>query len=132
MRKRIGICILLSSLGIILLLLELFLELPLQTGILALAGIIILGLSVAKLAQLLIRKEAVDESNKIEWCDERNIMIREKAAWYAGIISIISMSVSAFVLLLAEQLVGACVIAGLLLLYSLSIIVFSAYFNKKL
>jgi hypothetical protein len=45
---------------------------------------------------------------------------------------IIAMGVSAFVLVLADQLVGACVIAGLLLLYSLSIMVFSAYFSKKL
>jgi len=45
---------------------------------------------------------------------------------------IAAMSVSAFILIMANQLVGACVIAGLLLLYSLSIIVFSAYFSKKL
>ena len=47
-------------------------------------------------------------------------------------ILITAMSVSSFVLVMANQLAGVCVIAGLLLLYSLSIIVLSAYFNKKL
>jgi hypothetical protein len=131
-RKRIGIYALLSSTGLVLLLLGLFSENPMQTGILVSVGMIILGFSAAKGAPLLTSKEADKESNMIEWHDERNIVIREKAAWYAGMTTIAAMSVSAFVLVLANQLVGACVIAGLLLLYSLSIILFSAYFSKKL
>jgi hypothetical protein len=103
-----------------------------QTGILTAAGIIVLGLSAAKAAPLLTRKKADEENNKIEWRDERNTLIREKAAWYTGIILIGAMSVSAFVLVLADQLIGACVIVGLLLLYSLSIMIFPAYFRKKL
>jgi hypothetical protein len=131
-RKRIGIYVLISTTGIILLLLGLFSEIPIQTGILVSAGIIVLGFSAAKIAPLLTRKEADREGDRIEWHDERNIVIREKAAWYAGMTLIAAMSVSAFVLVMANQLIGAYVIAGLLLLYSLSIIVFSAYFNKKL
>jgi hypothetical protein len=81
-RKRIGIYVLLSSTGIILLLLGLFLKKPMQTGILAVIGIIILGLSATKAAALLARKKVDEESSKIEWRDERNTVIREKAAWY--------------------------------------------------
>jgi hypothetical protein len=131
-RKRIGIYVLLLSAGIILLLMGLFSEKSMQAGILAAAGIVVLGFSTAKITPLLTRKEADGEGGKIEWHDERNIVIREKASWYAGMTLIAAMSVSAFVLVMTDQLIGACVIAGLLLLYSLSIIVFSAYFSKKL
>jgi len=110
----------------------LFSEKPMQSGILATVGIIVLGISAAKVAPLLARKEVDEEGSKIEWQDERNTVIREKAAWYSGMTLIVAMSVSAFVLVLADQLIGACVIVGLLLLYSLSIIAFSAYFRKKL
>lgn len=132
MMKRIGIYVLLSSTGMILLLLGLFSEKPMQSGILATVGIIVLGISAAKAALLLARKEADEEGSKIEWRDERNTVIREKAAWFSGMTLITAMSVSAFVLVLADQLIGAYAIAGLLLLYSLSIIAFSAYFSKKL
>jgi len=67
---------------------------------------------------------------QIEWRDERNTVIREKTTWFSGMILITAMSVSAFVLVLADQLIGAYVIADLL--YSLSIIAFLAYFIKKL
>ncbi len=132
MRKLIVIYVLLSSAGLLLLLLGLFSENPVQTGILVSAGIIVLGFSAAKGAPLLTSKEADKESNIIEWRDERNIVIREKASWYASMTTIAAMSVSAFVLVLTDQIIGACVIAGLLLLYSLSIMLFSAYFSKKL
>lgn len=132
MRKRIVIYVLLSSAGLLLLLLGLFSENPVQTGILVSAGIIVLGFSAAKSAPLLTSKEADKESSIIEWRDERNIVIREKASWYASMTTIAAMSVSAFVLVLTDQIIGACVIAGLLLLYSLSIMLFSAYFSKKL
>ena len=59
-----------------------------------------------------------------------NTVIREKAL-ISGMTLIVAMSVSAFVLV-ADQLIGAYVIAGLLLLYSLSIIAFSAYFSKAI
>jgi heme O synthase-like polyprenyltransferase len=131
-RKYIGIYVLLLSIGIILLLLGLFSEKPMQTGILTAVGIIVLGFSAAKAAPLLARKKVDEQSSKIEWRDERNTVIREKAAWYAGMILIAAMSVSAFILVLADQLAGACVIAGLLLLYSLGIMAFTAYFSKKL
>jgi hypothetical protein len=131
-RKLIVIYILLLSTGVILLLLGLSSEKPMQAGILIAGGIIVLGLSAAKVASLLTRKQADEEGDKIEWHDERNIVIREKAAWYAGMTLIAAMSVSGFVLVMANQFVGASVIAGLLILYSISIIVFSAYFGKKL
>jgi voltage-gated potassium channel Kch len=131
-KKRIGIYVFLLSSGIILLLLGFLSKKPVQAGILTAIGVIVLGFSAAKAAPLLTKKEADKDGDKIEWHDERNIVIREKAAWYAGMISIAAMSVSAFVLVITNQLVGAYVIAGLLLLYSLSIIVFSAYFSKKL
>lgn len=132
MRKRIGIYVLLSLTGMILLLLGLSADKPMLSSILAAVGIIVLGLSAVKAAPLLARREVDEEGNKIEWQDERNMVIREKAAWYAGMTLIVAMSVSAFALVLADQLTGAWVIAGLLLLYSLSIVVFSAYFSKKL
>ena len=53
MRKSIGIYVLLSLTAIILLLLGLFLEKPMQTGILAAVGIIVLGFSAAKAVPLL-------------------------------------------------------------------------------
>jgi uncharacterized membrane protein YwaF len=52
-RKSIGIYVLLSLTAIILLLLGLFLEKPMQTGILAAVGIIVLGFSAAKAVPLL-------------------------------------------------------------------------------
>jgi uncharacterized membrane protein YiaA len=130
-KKRIGIYALLLLTGMILLLVGLYSGKPLLSGILVATGIIVLGLAATKAAPLLARKEVDKEGDKIEWHDERNIVIREKAAWYAGIILIAAMSVSSFVLVMANQLAGACVIAGLLLLYSLSIIVLSACFSKK-
>ena len=117
MKKRIGIYALLLLTGMILLLVGLYSGKPLLSGILVATGIIVLGLSATKAAPLLARKEADKEGDKIEWHDERNIVIREKAAWYAGMILIVAMSVSSFVLVMANQLAGACVIAGLLLLY---------------
>ena len=132
MKKRIGIYVLLLLTGMILLLVGLYAGKPLLSAILVATGIIVLGLAATKAAPLLARKEVDKEGDKIEWHDERNIVIREKAAWYAGMTTIAAMSISAFVLVIVNQLIGAYVIAGLLLLYSLSIIVFSAYFSKKL
>ena len=43
-----------------------------------------------------------------------------------------AMSIGALALALTDRIVGAYVIAGLLLLYSMCIIIFSAYFSKKL
>lgn len=132
MKKHIGIYALVLLTGMTLLLVGLYSSKSLLSGILVASGVIVLGLSATKAAPLFARKEADKEGDKIEWYDERNIAIREKAAWYAGMILIAAMSVSSFVLVMANQLAGACVIAGLLLLYSISIIVLSAYFSKKL
>ncbi len=131
MKKRIAYVLLLPA-GMFLLLFGLFLENHVLSGVLAGVGTIVLGLSAAKAVPVLSRRDAEGDGEKIEWQDERNMVIREKAAWYAGMIIIAAMSVSALVLALTDQIVGACVIAGLLLLYSLSIIVFSTYFSKKL
>lgn len=57
MRKLIVIYVLLSSAGLLLLLLGLFSENPVQTGILVSAGIIVLGFSAAKGAPLLTSKK---------------------------------------------------------------------------
>jgi len=130
-KKRIAYVLLLPA-GMFLLLFGLFLENHVLSGVLAGVGTIVLGLSAAKAVPVLSRRDAEGDGEKIEWQDERNMVIREKAAWYAGMIIIAAMSVSALVLALTDQIVGACVIAGLLLLYSLSIIVFSTYFSKKL
>lgn len=131
MKKRI-IIVLFLPVGMLLLLFGLYTENHVLSGVLVGVGTIVLGLSAAKAVPILVRKEAEGERSKIEWHDERNKVIREKASWYAGIVTIGAMSVSALVLALADQIIGACVIAGLLLLYSVSIIVFSAYFSKKL
>lgn len=132
MKKRLGIYILFLSTGIILLLSGLFSKKPMLSDTLATMGIIILGFSAANIAPLLAQKQVYGDVSNIEWRDERNIVIREKADWYAGMTLIVVMCVIAFVLLLIDQLVGACIMAGLLLLYSLSIIIFSFYFSKKL
>jgi hypothetical protein len=82
-RKRIGIYVLLSSTGIILLLLGLFFRKTYAnwypdcnrnncTGTFSSEG----------RSPLLARKKVDEESSKIEWRDERNTVIREKAAWY--------------------------------------------------
>lgn len=132
MRKRIGIYILPSLTGMIILLLGLSLGNSMLFSLLVVVGIIVLGLSASMSAPLLARKEVDQVGSKIEWRDERNTVIREKASWCAGMILIVAMSGSALALVLTDQLIGACVIAGLLLLYSLSIMVFSTYFSKKL
>ncbi len=132
MKKRILIYILLLSAGALLLLLGLFAERPVLSGILTGVGTIVLGFSAAKAVPLLMEKKAGVKNDKIEWEDERNTAIREKASWYAGLILIAAMSVSSLILALTQRILGACVIAGLLLLYSFSIMILSAYFNRKL
>lgn len=102
------------------------------SGILMWLGTILQGLSAAIAVPMLAQKETSADRNKIDWQDERNKVIREKASWYTGMIIIAAMGVSALALALTNHVVGACVIAGLLLLYSVCIISFSAYFNKKL
>lgn len=131
MKKRI-IFVLLLPVGMCLLFFGLFMQNPILSGVLTGAGTIVLGLSAAWAVPVLARKDNAAEQSKIDWRDERNKAIREKASWYTGMITIAAMSVSALVLALIDQLVGAGVIAGLLLLYSVSIIIFSAYFSKKL
>jgi uncharacterized membrane protein YiaA len=124
--------ILLLPVGMLVLILGLFMESHVLSGALVGVATIVLGLSAAKAVPVLTRKGEERERNKIDWQDERNIVIREKASWYTGMITIAAMSVSALVLALTDQVVGACVIAGLLLLYSVGIMIFSAYFSKKL
>ncbi len=123
---------LLLPVGMCLLLFGLFVETPVLSGALVGAGTIVLGLSAAGAVPILARKDTAARQSKIDWQDERNKAIREKASWYTGMITMAAMSVSALVLALTSRLVGACVIAGLLLLYSLCIIIFSTYFSKKL
>ncbi|NLK39213.1 MAG: DUF2178 domain-containing protein [Clostridiales bacterium] len=131
MKKRI-IFVLLLPVGMFLLLFGIFAKDSVLSGALVGVGTIVLGLSGAGAVPVLARKDTALEQSKIDWQDERNKAIREKASWYTGIITIVAMGVSALVLTLIDQLVGACVIVGLLLLYSVSIIFFSVYFSKKL
>ena len=91
-----------------------------------------LGLSAAKAVPLLAGSGTHQGEGEIGWRDERNIVIREKAACYAGMTSIAAMSIGALALALVDLLVSACIVAGLLLLYSLSIVGFSVYFSKRL
>lgn len=132
MKMRALLYALLSPVGIGLLMWGLFSENPVMSGVLVGIGTVIMGLSAAKVVPLLSQGNGGNTDMEIEWRDERNKAIREKAAWVSGIILMAVMAVSALLLTLIDQLVGACVIAGLLLLYSVSILVFSAYFSKKL
>lgn len=131
MKKRIVFVLFVPG-GMFLLFSGLFMEHHVMSGVLVGIGTIVLGLSAAKAVPLLALTEAKQDSDQIDWQDERNMTIREKASWYAGIITIAAMSVSALVLALIDQMIGACVIAGLLLVYSVSIIIFSGYFSSKL
>lgn len=131
MKKRI-VFVLLIPVGMLLLLSGLFVDNHVLSGALVGAGTIVLGISAAVAMPVLARKDTVGERSKIDWQDERNKLIREKASWYTGMITLAAMSVSALVLALAGQFAGACVVAGLILLYSVCIVIFSAYFNKKL
>jgi hypothetical protein len=130
-KKRI-VFVLLIPVGMLLLLSGLFVDNHVLSGALVGAGTIVLGISAAVAMPVLARKDTVGERSKIDWQDERNKLIREKASWYTGMITLAAMSVSALVLALAGQFAGACVVAGLILLYSVCIVIFSAYFNKKL
>ena len=131
MKKRIVLIIFLSV-GIFFFLFGLFIKDHILSGILMWLGTILQGLSAAIAVPLLAQKETSADRNKIDWQDERNKVIREKASWYTGMIIIAAMGVSALALALTNHVVGACVIAGLLLLYSVCVISFSAYFSKKL
>ena len=131
MKKR-SIFVLLLPVGMFSFLFGLFMENHVLSGALVGIGTIRLGLSATGAVPILVRKESTDDPHKINWQDERNMAIREKASWYTGMIIIGAMSVSALLLALTDQIIGACVIAGLLLLYSFSIIFFSTYFSKKL
>lgn len=130
--KRRSAFILFLPLGMFLLLCGLFIKNHVLSGALVGIGTIVMGIFAAGAVPLLVQKEGTDAQRRIDWRDERNNTIREKAAWYAGMITMVAMSVSALVLALIDQIVGACVIAGLLLLYSFSILSFSAYFSKRL
>jgi uncharacterized membrane protein YiaA len=129
--KRIVLTIFLPV-GIFFFLFGLFIKNHILSGILIWLGIILQGLSAAIAVPMLAQKETSADRNKIDWQDERNKVIREKASWYTGMIIITAMGVSALALALTNHVVGACVIAGLLLLYSMCVIIFSAYFSKKL
>lgn len=131
MKKRTAYALLLP-LGMLLLLFGLLGKSPAMSGGLVGAGTVVLGLSAALLVPKLARKESEEDSAKVDWQDERNTVIREKAAWYASMVILAAMSVSALALVLIGQMIGACVIAGLLLLYSLSILAFSSYFSKRM
>ena len=72
------IYVLLSSAGLLLLLLGLFSEDPVQTGILV-SGIIVLG---SPAGAPLLTSKADKESSAIEWHDGRNIVMRESILVY--------------------------------------------------
>lgn len=124
--------LLLLPAGVLLMILGLSQQAPALSAALIGAGSIVSGLSAALAAPLLARRDSETKESEIAWRDERNAMIREKAAWYAGLVLIAATSVGAFALVLADQLVGACALAGLLLLYSLSLVAASSYLGRKL
>ena len=94
MKKRIVLIIFLSV-GIFFFLFGLFIKDHILSGILMWLGTILQGLSAAIAVPLLAQKETSADRNKIDWQDERNKVIREKASWYTGMIIIAAMGVSA-------------------------------------
>lgn len=128
-RMRAGLA---GAAGLGLLVCGLLSEHPAVAGLCAGLGIAVLGLAVSRLSQLFALRGAPEDRLRIEWADERNIAIREKAAWMAGNLLIPAMGLSALVLALTDHVVGACVLAGLLLFYSVCILFFSARYAKKL
>jgi len=133
MKKRIFIFyLLLLAVGVILLLIGLLGKQPLVTGLCIGTGTIIIGAAASLIAPFLSMRKSTEEELRIEMADERNTAIREKAAWRSGNILIPVMSVSALVLALTDEIAGACVVAGNLFVYSVCILFFSYYYNKKL
>jgi hypothetical protein len=130
--KKGIVFVLLLPVGMLLLLTGFFADNHVLSGALVGAGTIVLGLFAVYAVPVLVRRSTEGKQNKIDWHDERNKLIREKAAWYTGMITLAAMSVSALALALSGQLAGAIVIAGLILQYSVCIIIFSAYFSRKL
>lgn len=106
-------------------------ERPEVAGVCVGLGTAVLGLLVSRLSLWFALRGAPADRFRIEWADERNTAIREKAAWTAGNLLIPAMGLSALALALAGQTVGACVLAGLLLFYSACLLFFSARYAKK-
>ncbi len=132
MKKRIIFYLLLLAAGVILLLIGLFNNQPLVTGLSVGIGTIMIGAAASLIAPILTNHTSTEEELRIEIADERNKAIREKAAWQSGNIIIPFMGVSALILALTEEIVGACVIAGIIFVYSVCILFFSYYYNKKI
>lgn len=88
------------------------------------------GLSLTAFGLSATGKEG--QKRQVEMQDERNVAIREKAAYRTGQLLLPLMGISGLALALADQLVGACVLAGLLLVNALAFLWFSHHYNQKL
>lgn len=132
MKKRIIFYLFLLAAGVVLLLIGLFNKQPLVTGLSIGIGTIMIGAAASLIAPILTMHKSTEEELRIQIADERNKAIRERAAWRSGNIIIPVMGVCALTLVLMGEIIGACVIAGIILVYSGCILFFSYYYNKKI
>lgn len=95
-------------------------------------GIVVLSSALTRIATALATSEQKQKELEIELKDERNSAIREKAAWSTCKVLLPTMGVAALALALSNQFIGACVIAGIILVYSVSLAAFSTYYSKRL
>lgn len=95
------------------------------------AGIIVFSGALTKMLTAML-PENEQKKMEIELKDERNTLIRQKAAWETQKVLIVLMSVGGFVLALSGNIFATCILAGILLVDSICIILFSNYYNKRM
>jgi len=95
-------------------------------------GIAIFGIAIGKLATLLVMTPEGQKKQDIDLKDERNVAIREKAAWKTNNIMITVLSVIGFALVFSDNLFAAILVVCAIMIQSVSIVVYSNYYSKKL
>ena len=95
-------------------------------------GIALFGIAIGKLATLLVMTPEGQKKQDIDLKDERNVAIREKAAWKTNNIMITVLSVIGFALVFSDNLFAAILVVCAIMIQSVSIVVYSNYYSKKL
>ena len=95
-------------------------------------GIVLFGIAIGKLATLLVMTPEGQKKQDIDLKDERNVAIREKAAWKTNNIMITVLSVIGFALVFSDNLFAAILVVCAIMIQSVSIVVYSNYYSKKL
>lgn len=123
------------SISIIMIIGSLFVELDSLSGLLLGTGAGVFGANIAKLYFINFAKKNPDiiKENEIEFKDERNVLIRQRAkAKSADIIQWLIMLIAYLTILLNTPLWVTLVIVGIFVLYNIIQIYYINKFNKEI